>query len=611
MEMAMRARDDTPMSQDLTPPIPPLAASLHSSFLASRCSSCFHSLQSNHDRPLSCPGCAGSVTYCSPACLASDSAPHSFSGECQFFLKTKTPQSDHLIDDSTDLRVALRLLHFFERNGPLHFSNRIGGLLVGDLEEVLREGRELAERINDDALLMSSIRSDQQPVARRAQLEMMVLLVVMRNSVEVQVGDGWSIGVAVYGPHFSWFNHSCSPNAFYRFQLYDCGGSFESIGFRVIPSAMGEATNMMEESDKRESTMTREHCVFGPRVVVRSIKPINKGEEVCITYTDLLQPKGTRHLDLWSKYRFTCQCSRCTESPENSVDYILTCDSRTLNSQKGTITCTDKATGHKQLSDAVQEAIKEYISFDNPKLCCDKLETMLSQNSLVNSLHLSELAADRFSLHPVHHLSLMAYTTLASSYKWRSQISDNKQSFNLSRISVAYSTLLCFSAYRLFLGEPSLMASTSHFLLSAGEAMLDLLGNNKMEHFISSNSQFHLSTDSLPLDDFQSTNRQFVECVSELLPQCWPFLVQDSLYLKTVKSPIDFSQDCVENYQLGVSVTKQECFVCKSKSEKFKKEQECLYKLAVHCVTHGMYLASICYGSNCHLADKAKNLLNC
>ncbi|KAJ1696301.1 hypothetical protein LUZ63_004813 [Rhynchospora breviuscula] len=393
MEMAMRARDDIPMSQDLTPPIPPVAASLHSSFLASHCSSCFHPLHSNESNPncsLSCPNCTGAVNYCSPVCLASDSALHSSSGECQFFLKIKTPrpQSDHLIDDSTDLRVSLRLLHFFEKKGLAQFSERIGGLLVGDLEEVLREGGESAERIKDDALLMSSIRSDQQPPVRGAQLEMMVLLAVMRNSVEVQVGECWSIGVAVYGPHFSWFNHSCLPNAFYRFQLYDCGASCEGTGFRVVPSAMGETTNMMEESDKRESLMmTQEHCVFGPRVVLRSIKAINKGEEVYITYTDLLQPKGTRHLDLWSKYRFTCQCSRCTESPQSYVDYILTCDSRTLNSRNSIITSTGNASGYKQLSDAVEEAIEEYASFDNPKLCCNKLETILSQNSFMNSLH--------------------------------------------------------------------------------------------------------------------------------------------------------------------------------------------------------------------------------
>ena len=30
---------------------------------------------------------------------------------------------------------------------------------------------------------------------------------------------------------------------------------------------------------------------YGPRIVVRSIKAINKGEEVSVAYTDLLRPR--------------------------------------------------------------------------------------------------------------------------------------------------------------------------------------------------------------------------------------------------------------------------------------------------------------------------------
>jgi hypothetical protein len=156
---------------------------------------------------------------------------------------------------------------------------------------------------------------------------------------------------------------------------------------------------------------------------------------------------------------------------------------------------------------------------------------ILSQNSLSNSLSASELPADGFHLHPLHHLSLMAYMTLASAYKFRSQISDSKESFNFSRISVAYSTLLGFSAYQLFLCELSLMASTSHFLLSAGEAMQNFLGNQIMEHSITSNSQLPLNSDTSSQIEFQSNTRQF-ECVMELLPQFWPFLVHNSLYLE-------------------------------------------------------------------------------
>ncbi|KAL5675978.1 hypothetical protein ACJX0J_012109, partial [Zea mays] len=72
-----------------------------------------------------------------------------------------------------------------------------------------------------------------------------------------------------------------------------------------------------------EDHSTHALCKYGPRVVVRCIKPINKGDEVCITYIDLLQTREARHSDLWSKYKFICSCRRCIASPEPYTDLIL------------------------------------------------------------------------------------------------------------------------------------------------------------------------------------------------------------------------------------------------------------------------------------------------
>jgi hypothetical protein len=290
----------------------------------------------------------------------------------------------------------------------------------------------------------------------------------------------------------------------------------------------------------------------------------------------------------------------------------LQCNSRTINSQKDIITYTNWGSEYEHLVDAIEEAIEDYTTSDNPESCSEKLEMILSQNSLTNSLCASDVPADGFYLHPLHHLSLMAYMTLSSAYRFRSQISDSKESFNLSRISVAYSTLLGFSAYQLFLCEPSVIASISHFLLSAGEAMRNLLGDQIMEHSITSNSQLHLNINTLLEIEFQSNTRQFVECVLELLPRCWPFLVHNSLYLEKIESPTKFSWASFGNNQPGFSRSKQKCVACELKSDKVDGEQKkYLYKLAVHCLIHGMYLASICYGPNCYLINKAKSLLNC
>ncbi|XP_077223277.1 protein SET DOMAIN GROUP 41-like [Tasmannia lanceolata] len=57
--------------------------------------------------------------------------------------------------------------------------------------------------------------------------------------------------------------------------------------------------------------------------MIRSIKSIKKGEEVCVAYADLLQPKAIRQSELWEKYRFVCCCDRCNSSPPTYVDRIL------------------------------------------------------------------------------------------------------------------------------------------------------------------------------------------------------------------------------------------------------------------------------------------------
>ncbi|KAJ3675153.1 hypothetical protein LUZ60_004195 [Juncus effusus] len=590
MEMEMRAMNNIQISQDLTPPIPPLAFSLHSPFLTSHCSSCFRPLEPPN-QSLSCPNCSNSINYCSPVCFASDSVLHSSSGECELFNHTK--QMEISIDDSTDVRVALRLLHHLNMTGDLQFSNRIGGLLITDLDEVLEEEEsELAEKIKDDATLMSSVRKPNGG----AKLEMLVLWSVMRNSVEIQLSEFGPIGVGIYDIGFSWFNHSCIPNSSYRFELNNLSEKEKEfslcekdLGFLVVPSCSGDSSDVLEKGNYKKGATTQE-TNFGPRVIIRSIKPIKKGEQVCITYTDLLQPKDKRQLELWSKYRFICQCKRCSESPLNYIDYILTCDSKGLNSQDRTGTSASAASKYEYLYNEIQEAIEEYTSFNNLKLCCDKIERILSQNFL--------------SLHPLHFLSLNSYITLSSAYKFRFKISEKNEFFNLDRYASAYSILLSFSTYNLFLFQPSLIASTSHFLLNTGETILSIF-----EQKLETSSSLKLKLNSSL--DFESNTKQFVECAFSLLSKCWPFLVQNNLYLEKIKSPIDFSWIGFKmNRNNVLNASKIRCFACKFELNTiFEEERKCLYKLAIHCIIHGMYLANVCYGPRHYLIDKVKTLL--
>ncbi|KAL0917625.1 hypothetical protein M5K25_012700 [Dendrobium thyrsiflorum] len=341
--MEIRAREGTPMSNDLTPAIPPIAASLHDKFLPSHCSPCFvrlpsssssTSLHSTSTNPsLSCSRCSATVQYCSTECAAADSDRHLSTGECSLF--ALCPPSP--TEDTTDVRAALRLIHLFERLGLLpspapcrDSPRRIGGLLASGLVEVMDEGGELAERVREGATLMARARNSRMVEGCRLEkvsIEEEVLWAVMTNAVEVEIGELGGLGVAVYGPWFSWFNHSCVPNACYRFEL---SSGFKDTrpcdlgSFKVLPAGgVGEALDVWKTWTYVESSLASGLCWFGPRIIIRNIKPLKKDDEVCIAYTDLLQPKASRHFDLWSRYRFICHCMRCCASPQMYMDYIL------------------------------------------------------------------------------------------------------------------------------------------------------------------------------------------------------------------------------------------------------------------------------------------------
>ncbi|XP_047066736.1 protein SET DOMAIN GROUP 41-like isoform X3 [Lolium rigidum] len=228
MAMEMRAREPVHMSEDLTRAIAPYAATLHDSFLHSHCSSCFRKLPSQPPHGLSCMTC-GSVRYCSSGCLGSDCEVHLSSGECCFFADhIKIASPSFLTEGTSDPRAALRLLYLLEIHGIVSYDSvnqatRIGGLSASGIGETLGEGGEVAERILEGSMLMSSARKMRTQIsvvsANGLTVETVALWAVMINSVAVQISEGRDLGIAVYGPSFSWFNHSCFPNASYRFVL--------------------------------------------------------------------------------------------------------------------------------------------------------------------------------------------------------------------------------------------------------------------------------------------------------------------------------------------------------------------------------------------------------
>ncbi|KAG8064469.1 hypothetical protein GUJ93_ZPchr0004g39975 [Zizania palustris] len=325
--------------------------------------------------------------------------------------------SSYLTEETSDIRAALRLLYFLEihdllSSDSINNSSRIGGLSANGIKEVLEEGGEIAEMMLEGSLWMLSARKLRIQItvglSDELTIERVALWAVMTNGVEVQISEGQALGIAVYGPSFSWFNHSCCPNASYRFVLSpwneDC--TSDKPESYVVPVSKGAAPDAWHACQYQEDGSIHAQCRYGPRVVVRCTKPINDGEEVFITYIDLLQIREARLSDLWSKYKFVCSCNRCTALPQPYVDLILNCDARNLNSPEDAVT----GPAIEDLDNVIQQAISEYSFGGDPKSCCDIIET--KRDSV--QYHQFRSTCEKFGNHMLS-LSLQCWPFLAQS----------------------------------------------------------------------------------------------------------------------------------------------------------------------------------------------------
>lgn len=60
-----------------------------------------------------------------------------------------------------------------------------------------------------------------------------------------------------------------------------------------------------------------------PTLVVRAVRDISVGEEICISYLEVYQPRVSRQEELWEMYLFRCGCARCSDARPEAVDTEL------------------------------------------------------------------------------------------------------------------------------------------------------------------------------------------------------------------------------------------------------------------------------------------------
>ncbi|CAI9301730.1 unnamed protein product [Lactuca saligna] len=575
MEMVAAAEVES-IGVNLTPPLSPLSYSLHDSFLLSHCASCFSPLPPDPHPSLH------PLLYCSPSCSSSHSPLHLSSASHHLHIHLSQNPYD---GQTSDLRAALLLLLQIKSHHPFKQYDRICGLMSNRHQLLMsNHDDEFSTRIKNGARAMAAATMMRDGISdsnlsEEYLLEEAVLCVVVTNAVEVQDRVGRSVGIAVYNISFSWINHSCSPNACYLFLPPESHGDGQR--FLITPaSSNGRQPIQLSPNSQFLTESTEIHG--GPRVVIRNIKPIKKGAQITIAYTDLLQPKELRQLDLWSKYRFTCCCNRCIAVPPTHVDQCL----QTLT----TASCND--VGIENLTEYINDAIDEYLSSNNAESCCKKLE-----NTLLNGFHYEQLI---IRLNPQNHLSLNAYTTLASAYKVRSMDENLLHSKKMKRFSAAYSLLLAVVTHKLFLSESCLIASVSNFWIGAGESILDL-ARNIMSDCDSELQSFNCLKCGL-IDVFESDfvngqspkrvldiSKMFINCITDVFPKVWKFLVHGNSYLEVVKDSIDLLMNV--------------------KEIKGGEERVELLWVGVHCLLYGGVLMNIFGGKDSHLSCYIRGLV--
>ncbi|KAG8389824.1 hypothetical protein BUALT_Bualt01G0018600 [Buddleja alternifolia] len=598
--MEMRAIEDIAIGQDLTPHLPPLAVALHDYALTSHCAACFSTLPpppppfspftpTSPQNPRHVP----TLLYCSPRCSFSDSSsaePHLLS----LFLQSP-PSTWH---DSSDLRLALRLLYIFQSTEGFHRNDavleRIAGLMTNRERLIFGENNEdqfhVLERIREGAKMIAKAKKTCDVIVEFEQdfeLEEMVLCLVLTNAVEVQDKSGCSIGIGVYDTTFSWINHSCSPNACYRFLFGPECDEQPSLKInsaaKTSVSGNGSGMNMMMEDDLHFPVLGR-NC-YGPRVVARTIKDVKKGEEVTIAYTDLLQPKAHSSVNPYS---------------QDMIDQDSYKDNKL-----------------EKLMESFDDAITDYLSSGDPKSCCEKLENLLIHGHLSNEAK----AHQKLKLHPFHHLSLNAYTTLASAYKV--QASDllalnhdieryKHEAFNMFKTSVAYSLLLAGAAHHLFMFESALVASVANFWINAGESLLSLAKDSfvkvdptrlELSSFLNHQCNYCGLGDTfeanlvgfdrnLKLDE---TKSRLFNCIANITSKIWSILASGSRFLGLIQDPINFSWLGSPESHCAKYVVKKGSLLLEDEDYGDEVKSN-LVLLSEHCLRYGAILLSICYG---------------
>ncbi|ORX53703.1 hypothetical protein BCR36DRAFT_403410 [Piromyces finnis] len=314
-----------------------LASILKYDYLKDLCNHCFGYFERNKN-PLKMPniylsdGEENKALYCSNKCR--DEAKSTYNLISPFLHNVSKIAKDNGFEVDV-----LRLIVFILAQNKVCNDNCVLDLISElpayeekDVEEVIQWYKKLERSVNE---LYAILPEELKPVSQEKLYEIACKVCNYSLSPCDQGHTNPEVGLALYPITSLFFRQSCDPNC----------------------------------------TITYE----GTNVQIFTIKPVKVGEELCVSYVDLYQARYERGQEIYMKKHEWCQCSRCTEDINQSVDRFvcgLLCDECKKDvypvDSNGYYEYQSKVASIKEKTEKRREKIRELVKQEFEKIAAER-----------------------------------------------------------------------------------------------------------------------------------------------------------------------------------------------------------------------------------------------
>jgi hypothetical protein len=240
----------------------PAVSTLKSCFASKSCSFCFCTIMK--EDYLSCTKCK-CFNVCERCAIAAPTSRAWHETECNWLESWRHETSKEMATIPTEyLRFVFRFALLKSKGPPSGIFRRDIGKI---LPELCCDFKKLPKEQCQTLMFLAKAASKACPLIRGPTAFALLVKRVL-NAHGISRGKGWMIV-----PSASFFNHSCSPNA----------------KVLIAPNGM---------------------------LSVRALKPIQKDEEIMISYVDPLKSRDERREYLKGTFCFLCRCARCVGGEE-------------------------------------------------------------------------------------------------------------------------------------------------------------------------------------------------------------------------------------------------------------------------------------------------------